>query len=140
LTVRRAGGRARSRANAVQDSQLNENTINQRRHSRHKISLQATLQAAGVVVPCRVRNISASSALIEANAHLRIGDCATVKILDFGTMVGRVARISSTTVGIAFEDGEEAMESFIIAWQALESANARQTEMAPADERDRQAV
>jgi len=119
---------------------MNENKTDQRRHSRHEIPLQASLQAAGVVVPCRVHNISASGALIDVNAQLRIGDRVSVKVPDFGTMVGLVARISSTTVGIAFEEGEEAMDAFIVEWLAFESGNARRFETAAADERDHQAV
>ena len=119
---------------------MNENISDQRRHSRHEIPLQATLQAAGVVVPCRVHNVSASGALIDVNARLRIGDRVTVKVPDFGAMVGLVARISSTTVGIAFEEGEAAMDAFIAEWLALESGNARRLETARADESDHQAV
>lgn len=119
---------------------MNENTADQRRYSRHEIPLTASLQAAGVVVPCRVHNISAGGALIDVNAQLRIGDRVTVKVSDFGTMVGLVARISSTTVGIAFEEGEEAMDAFIVQWLAFESGNAQLFETAPADERDSQAV
>jgi hypothetical protein len=119
---------------------MNQKIINQRRHQRHEISLPATLQAGGVVVPCRVHNISASGVLIEVSAHLRIGDRAAVKIPDFGSMVGRVAHVSSTAVGIAFEEGEEAMDSFIMAWRAHESGKTEWSETAPADERDCQAV
>ena len=119
---------------------MNDKAIEQRRHPRHVISLQAFLHAAGVVVPCRVHDISAGGVLIEANAQLRIGDHVTLKIPDFGTMVGRVARVSSTTAGIAFADGEEAMNGFIVEWLALESASAGRPGTGPADERDRQAV
>ena len=66
---------------------MNESSSNQRNHPRHDIPLQASLQAAGVVVPCRVHNISASGALIEANAHLRIGDRTTV-MMDSGIRSG----------------------------------------------------
>ena len=119
---------------------MNDNTFDQRRHPRHDIPLQASLQAAGVVVPCRVHNISASGALIEASAYLRIGERAAVKIPDFGTIVGHVARISSTTVGIAFEDGEAAIDVFIGQWLALESRSARRSETKSADALDCQAI
>ena len=91
-------------------------------------------------MPCRVHNISAGGALIETNARLRIGDRATVKISVFGTRIGRVVRVGSTTVGIAFEDGEQAMDAFIVEWLALESGAAERSETEPADETDRQAV
>ena len=115
---------------------MNGNAIEQRRHPRHEIPLQAFLHAVGVVVPCRVHNISASGVLIETNAQLRIGDHVTLKIADFGTMVGLVARVSSTTVAIAFGDGAEAMDEFIVAWLVLESAGAGRSETGPAGETD----
>ena len=115
---------------------MNEKITEQRRHPRHDIPLQASLRAAGTVVPCLVHNISAGGALIEVNAQLRIGDRAEIKFADYGTMAGRVARLSSTTAGIAFDDGEAAMKAFIEQWLALD----RQGGTEPPDEADRQAV
>ncbi len=117
-----------------------ENLSDQRRHPRNEIPLQASLQAGGVIVSCRVHNISASGALVEAHAHLRIGDRTKLKVLDFGTLAGRVVRVSSTTVGIVFEDGEEAVDAFIGGWQALNSEIITPSRPEPADQRDRQAV
>ena len=119
---------------------MNENMPDQPRDPRHEIPLQATLQMGGVIVPCRVHNISASGVLVEAQAHLRIGDLTIVKLADFGAMAGRVVRVSSTTAGIAFEDGAEAMDAFIIGWQALEQAIAAGSQTEPADERNHQVI
>ncbi len=123
---------------------MNENLSNQRRHQRrhqrHEIPLQASLQAGGIIVPCRVHNISASGALIEVHAHLRIGDCTRLNVLDFGTLAGRVVRVSSTSVGIVFEDGEEVINAFIVGWQALNSEIIAPSHPEPVDHRERQAV
>ncbi len=119
---------------------MNDNAIDRRRHPRHEIPLQAFLHAAGVVVPCRVHDISAGGVLIETNAQLRIGDHVTLKIPNFGTMVGLVARVSSATVAIAFGDGAAAMDEFIVAWLVLESVGAGRSGTGPAGETDRQAV
>jgi hypothetical protein len=112
----------------------------QRRHSRHDIPMTGFLHAGGVVVPCRVRNISAGGALVEADARLRLGDCATVKIPDFGSMTGRVVRVTSTFFGLSFSDGEAAVDAFILEWLALNQDAADEIEPEVATEKDGQPV
>ncbi|MDH3241927.1 MAG: PilZ domain-containing protein [Alphaproteobacteria bacterium] len=96
----------------------------QRRHHRHDIPMAGSLHAAGVVVPCRIRNISASGALVEAEVRLRLGDWATIKIPDFGSMTGRIVRVTSTFFGLSFSDGEAAVDAFILEWLALNKDGA----------------
>jgi hypothetical protein len=108
----------------------------QRRHPRHDIPLPGFLHAGGVVVPCQARNISAGGALVQADAHLRLGDCATIKIPDFGSMTGRVVRVTSTFIGLSFNDGEAAVDAFILEWLALNEQDAE----ADAPEKDGQPV
>ncbi len=120
---------------------MSANTIEQRRHRRHEIPLQGTVGSAGTVVPCRVHNISAGGALIEAGADLRIGDQTVVRIPDFGTLVGRVVRVSSTTAGIAFEgEAEAATDAFIVEWLNLENATRELPERNGVSEGGPQAV
>lgn len=119
---------------------MNDRTFDRRRHPRHEISIRASLHAAGVVVPCHVRNISAGGVLVEANAQLRIGDRTKVTIPEFGAVAGWVVRVSSTTVGIAFEESNQSIDRFVAEWLTLQSANADQSGRQAADEGDRQAV
>ena len=112
----------------------------QRRHPRHDIPMTGFLHAGGVVVPCRVQNISAGGALVEADARLRLGDWATIKIPDFGSMTGRVARITSTFIGLSFTDGEAAVDAFILEWLALNDDDAEVDAPAGAPEKDGQPV
>lgn len=113
---------------------------NQRRHSRHDIPLAGYLQSGGVVVPCRVQNISAGGALVEADAGLRLGDWATIKIPDFGSMTGRVVRVTSTFVGLSFADGEAAVDAFILEWLALNANNGSVSDPENASDPDDPAV
>ncbi len=116
------------------------NASDQRRHPRHDIPLRGYLHCGGAVVPCRVRNISAGGALVEASANLRLGDWATIKVPHFGSITGRVARISSTFIGIAFSDGEQAVDAFILQWLALNEKTETESETESVDEKDGQPV
>lgn len=118
-------------------SAMTGNASDQRRHPRHDIPLRGYLQSGGAVVPCRVRNISAGGALVEASANLRLGDWATIKVPHFGSITGRVARVASTFIGIAFSDGEQAVDAFILQWLAL---NGETSESDSVDEKDGQPV
>lgn len=108
----------------------------QRRHSRHEIPLAGYLHSGGVVVPCEVQNISAGGALVKADAGLRLGDWATIKIPDFGSMTGRVVRVTSTFVGLSFADGEAAVDAFILEWLALNATNGSLTDAAEGSDPD----
>lgn len=112
----------------------------QRRHPRHDIPMTGFLHAGGVVVPCRVQNISAGGALVEAEARLRLGDWATIKIPDFGSMTGRVVRITSTFIGLSFNDGEAAVDAFILEWLALNKEDAGAASSEEVSEQDGQPV
>lgn len=97
---------------------MTDNPEEKRRHPRHEIPFQGTLKAGSTAVPCQVINISAGGVLIEADANLRLGDWATIRIPDFGSMTGRVVRITSTSIGFSFADGEAAVDAFILEWLA----------------------
>jgi hypothetical protein len=48
--------------------------------------------------------------------------------------------MNATTVALTFEDGEEAMDGFIVEWLALESASPGRPGTWPTIEKNRQAV
>jgi hypothetical protein len=100
---------------------MTENEIENRRHPRHEIPLEGTLRAGSVVVPCRVRNISAGGALIEIEHQLRVAHLVTIEIPEIGRMTARVARVSWKFTGLSLVDGEEAVDAFIVEWLERES-------------------
>ena len=93
-----------------------DNETDRRRDHRHDIPLEGTLQWRGEVVPCRVRNLSASGALIEVETTLRPGHHVTVEIPEIGKMTGRVVRMIWKLAGIALEEGKEEVDAFIVEW------------------------
>ena len=93
-----------------------DNETEHRRHPRYEIPLEGTLRAGSEVVPCRVRNISASGALIEVEHQLRVAHLVTIEIPEIGRMTARVARVSWKFTGLSLVDGEEAVDAFIVEW------------------------
>lgn len=92
-----------------------------RRHPRYEIPLEGTLHVRDEAVPCRVRNISANGALVEAEVPLRSTNLVTVDIPEIGTMKGRVVRVIWKFAGVALEEGQGEAEAFIVEWLAQES-------------------
>ena len=97
----------------------------QRRHPRYDIPLEGSLRWRGETMPFRMRNISASGALIEVEKTLRPGHRVTVEIPEIGEMNGRVVRMMWKLVGISMEDGEAAIDAFIGDWLARGSQDTQ---------------
>lgn len=100
------------------------NERDNRRYPRHEIPLEGTLQVRDDDWPCRVRNISASGALIEVDAPLRVGHLIIVDIPEIGRMRGRVVRTIWKFAGVALEDSEKEVEAFIVEWLAQEAEDS----------------
>ena len=93
-----------------------DNEKDHRRHPRHDIPLEGTLHVRGETMPCRVRNISGGGALVEVETNLRPGHSVDVEIPEIGKMTGRVVRVFWKLAGIALEQDEAKIDSFIVEW------------------------
>lgn len=87
-----------------------------RRHPRHEIPLEGTLHSRGEEMPCRVRNISASGALLEVDANLRPGHYISVEIPEIGKFGGRVVRVLWKHAAMHMEEGTAEVEGFLVEW------------------------
>lgn len=99
--------------------------LRRRRNARHEIPLNGFVRKGDKSIPCRLRNVSASGALIEIdssdlfelNAHLRIGHTATLEIPEIGTFKAHPTRMHWKFAGFAIEDGAAEIGAFIEHWQ-----------------------
>lgn len=77
--------------------------LSKRRPVRSRLYLNASIRVGRVSEPARIRDISASGALIEASAAPEVGDAVEVTCQG-ATAEGRVAWVDSTWFGVEFKD------------------------------------
>lgn len=80
-------------------------TRERRRHIRFQIMLDAMLELGSrPAQACQVFNMSIEGASVEHMPGVRLGEAAVLHLEGFGPVRGHVARVSSTIMGLAFED------------------------------------
>ncbi len=94
-----------------------DNETDHRRHPRYDITLGGTLRYRDDEVPCRVRNMSASGALIEVETYIRPGYLVTIDIPGIGKKTANVVRMDWRLAAVSLMGDEKEVESFIIEWQ-----------------------
>jgi hypothetical protein len=106
-------------------------TRERRRHVRRRIAVRAFLEVPPrAAQPCKVYNVSIGSALVGTAQPLRLDQPVLLHVESFGSIAGHVARVTSTTVAIAFtEVNARALADFII---VNEEADAEQGDISPA--------
>ncbi len=67
-------------------------------------------------MPCQIRNISATGALVQVDASLRPGHFVSLEIPELGKMGGRVVRLIWKHAGITLEECETEINGFIVEW------------------------
>jgi hypothetical protein len=75
-------------------------------------------------MPCEIRNISATGALIQVDANIRPGHHIAVEADEFGKKEGRVVRVIWKHAGIAFDKEDSEVEGFIAQWLLGNSADS----------------
>lgn len=73
-----------------------------RAHRRRSNLMTGQIEAKGQSVNCAIYNLSASGALITSRLHLTLQQEVELVIPDHGAVAGKVARVTSTNVAIAF--------------------------------------
>ena len=82
---------------------MDESEITQNRRSRRShVLMAATIEADGVAVPVKLRNLSTEGALVEGD-HLPTVGSAVVFRKNELTLPGRVAWVTGRRAGIAFD-------------------------------------
>jgi len=98
-----------------------------RRHLRVRLEVTGRLEAPPhAPVPCEIYNLSLGGALIESQTRLRLAQSVVLHVDGFGPIEAHVARVTSTTVGLAFERIDQAaLDAFIMARTHASGAESR---------------
>lgn len=93
-----------------------DGTRERRRHIRRRIAFRAFLEARPHrAQPCTVYNVSVGGALVGTVQPLRLDQPILLHVESFGSIAGHVARVTSTTVAIAFTGANaRALADFVI--------------------------
>lgn len=73
-----------------------------RAHSRRSNLMTGHIKTKGQSANCAIYNLSASGALIVSPLHLTLQQAVDLEIPYHGALAGKVIRVTSTTVAIAF--------------------------------------
>jgi hypothetical protein len=108
-----------------------DGTRERRRHPRRRVAVSAFLEAPPrAAQPCKVYNVSIGSALVGTAQPLHLDQPVVLHVESFGSISGHVARVTSTTVAIAFAGvNARALADFII---VNEEADAEPGNISPA--------
>jgi hypothetical protein len=80
-----------------------DGTGERRRHVRRRVAIHAYLEAPPrKPQPCTIYNVSAGGALVGIAQPLGLDQPVVLHVESFGSIAGHVARVTSTTVAIAF--------------------------------------
>lgn len=101
-----------------------EEENDKRRYPRHEIPLSGTIHYRGETMPCFIRNISASGALLQVDANLRPGHYVSVDVPEIGKFGGRVVRVLWKHAAMNFEEGKAEVEGFLVEWTERQSKDA----------------
>ncbi|MQA64890.1 MAG: hypothetical protein GEU76_03155 [Alphaproteobacteria bacterium] len=108
-----------------------DGTRERRRHPRRRVAIRAFLEVPPrAAQPCKVYNVSVGNALVGTAQPLHLDQPVVLHVESFGSIAGHVARVTSTTVAIAFTGvNARALADFII---VNDDSDAEPGNMSPA--------